>query len=1077
MARCRRCPSGLGERPELALGAHRDPGHPGHPLVDWDPDRRSLGCPERDHREAVVLVAKISLGMIVRNEGRTLRACLESVAPHVDEIVIGLGGESSDDTEIIARDFTDKVIPITWSNDFSAARNVVLDAVTGDWFLWIDGDDVLLGGEHLHDLIDENPHINAFYMGYDYGRDEHNQTIVFLVRERLVQLQPQLENRGWRWIHPIHEVLVSEGFEQNRMLVENVKVVHHKPPFKHAPERNLEILQQMLEDSEPNPDGRILAYLGNELASRGQFQEAINHWNRFIAVSGFLEERYQTQHKIADVYRVMGKLDKALAADFNAVSMKPDWPDAYFGLAETYYHMGNPVGTIEMTKNGASRERQETGLITNPLDYTYYPFVVLGLAHVAVNDFQSALAMFEQAYQIKPEETLKTQILALREEMEMQDLKTAYLKVREHLGRYDQWFAARQLIDATPKALTKDPEIQQVIRRTYQQTAHIDDWSVMVNFYKDNPHWKPMPEETILDPRWMEYPRTKFARQIAERLDAELILDWGCSDGFIALPLAKMGYRVRGFDLDPRCVELANDRARRWAVPADFQVGDVNSTEVDYVADLALLFEVLEHVIDPADTLTQLEKSARHIAITTPYLAWEKGRLADWDKEEPKGHLRIFDLADIEMLLNGRGQIMNLYRQKMGESAWIFSDYKVGVKTDLRITVFAPGTVEEWDPQMWAREGLGGSETAIIGLTEAFAAEGHRPFVYGRIENPGYYNGVCYRPAETFHPTVNQDVLIAWRMPEVADVTPRAKVKILWVHDMDFGDRLTPARASFFDTIVVLTNWHKQHMLETYPFLEADQLVVIGNGVDPSRFLAPVQRNPHKIIYSSSPDRGLDIILNIWPKIIEAVPEAELHIFYGWNNFDKFMDQYPQLRAFKEEIMPKLQSLPGIVQHGRVNQTTLSRELLESSIWLYPTYFKETYCITAVEAQLAGVIPITNRLAALAETVRSGIIIDGDVRQPKVQEQYTKAVIDVLRTPLDLRESKHSQVRAFAHASSWTEVASRWIEVIRQARGNRAKELVAVGNPAIRGNDALWLWEVPTNNSNNQEQGNPLPVE
>jgi hypothetical protein len=37
-------------------------------------------------------MATISLGMIVKNEARTLRACLESVAPYVAEIVIGLGG-------------------------------------------------------------------------------------------------------------------------------------------------------------------------------------------------------------------------------------------------------------------------------------------------------------------------------------------------------------------------------------------------------------------------------------------------------------------------------------------------------------------------------------------------------------------------------------------------------------------------------------------------------------------------------------------------------------------------------------------------------------------------------------------------------------------------------------------------------------------------------------------------------------------------------------------------------------------------------------------------------------------------
>jgi glycosyltransferase involved in cell wall biosynthesis len=971
--------------------------------------------------------AKISLGMIVRNEGRTLRECLESVAPFVDEIVIGLGGVSDDDTEAIAREFTDKIIPIEWNNNFSDARNIVLDAVTGDYFLWLDGDDTIVGGHLLRSYIERFPNVGAFYMGYDYGRDEHDQTVCYLIRERLVALYEGQPNRGWRWIQPVHEVLDST-VPVDIMKVDDIVVVHHKPPDKHSPMRNLEILYEQLAESEPNPDPRVLIYIGNELSIRGSQHEAIQYWKRFLKFSQWDQERYQTLHKIAAVYRVLGDTDRAIEYDLKAMEVLPSWPDAYFGLAETYYLLKNYAAVIEWTRIGSEKEVPQTGLIINPLDYSYKPAVILGLAHTALSDYDLAIKMFEQAYEVKPEETIKAQILVLKNELNLGSVVKSFLRLREHLGRTDQWMKVRQLFDALPKEIQEHPDIVDAWKRTEFQTAHINDPQIMVDFYRENPHWAPMPDKMIRDPRWLNYPRLAFARAVARRIKAESIIDWGCSDGFISLPLAEQGLLVHGVDLDPRCVDLANHRAEEWGLTARFSVGDVDHPPaMPMKADLAIAFELIEHVVSPSATLDQLEKSANHIAITTPYMAWEHGNINDWDKLEPKGHLRIFDHNDLEVLMTGRGQIWNIYKQPYGGSAWLFADYAPGVNLKSTVTIAAPGTVEEWNPRKYRAEGLGGSETAIVLLTEALARMQHRPIVYGSIDEPGYYNGVCYRPTELFRPEVKSDVFIAWRTPEVADLEVQATSKILWLHDVDAGDRLSEKRAAWFDHIVTLTEWHRSHVLERYPFLAPEKVIVIGNGVDVARFSAKPERNPMKVIYSSSPDRGLDIILEkIWPPVVEQVPDAELHIYYGWNNFEKFEDAYPQLKPFREKVQKLLLNSKGVIQHGRVPQDRLAREMLEASVWLYPTYFSETYCITAVEAQLAGAIPITNHLAALKETVSSGIIIDGDVHDPAVQEQYVRSVVDTLQTPLEDREKLHEQVMDNAPAHGWPEVAAQW---------------------------------------------------
>ncbi len=85
---------------------------------------------------------KISLCMIVRNNDKTLGACLESVVGSVDEVIIVDTG-SIDRTIEIAELFTKNIYNIKWESDFSRARNESIRHATGDAIFWIDSDDTV----------------------------------------------------------------------------------------------------------------------------------------------------------------------------------------------------------------------------------------------------------------------------------------------------------------------------------------------------------------------------------------------------------------------------------------------------------------------------------------------------------------------------------------------------------------------------------------------------------------------------------------------------------------------------------------------------------------------------------------------------------------------------------------------------------------------------------------------------------------------------------------------------------------------------------------------------------------------
>lgn len=97
----------------------------------------------------------LSLCMIVRDSARTLPACLESIAPWVDEMVVVDTG-SVDETREIARRFGASVFEFPWIDDFAAARNESLRHATGEWLFWMDSDDTIdeSNGRRLRELAE-----------------------------------------------------------------------------------------------------------------------------------------------------------------------------------------------------------------------------------------------------------------------------------------------------------------------------------------------------------------------------------------------------------------------------------------------------------------------------------------------------------------------------------------------------------------------------------------------------------------------------------------------------------------------------------------------------------------------------------------------------------------------------------------------------------------------------------------------------------------------------------------------------------------------------------------------------------
>jgi glycosyltransferase involved in cell wall biosynthesis len=346
--------------------------------------------------------------------------------------------------------------------------------------------------------------------------------------------------------------------------------------------------------------------------------------------------------------------------------------------------------------------------------------------------------------------------------------------------------------------------------------------------------------------------------------------------------------------------------------------------------------------------------------------------------------------------------------------------------------VCGPG-IERWDPDSVAQAGIGGSETAVVEMAKRMLSRGFEVTVYGSPTKEAIFGGVKYRNADRAKSS-KCDVSVAWRYCEHLEKGV-AKTRVLWVHDV-YAHSATWRRLIRADRVLALTQWHKKFLLDHHD-LHPAHVQVTRNGIDLDRFDVDVPRNQYKVVCSSSPDRYLPSLLDMWPRIVEREPLAELHVFYGFDNWLKHPN--PQQRQLCESLLARVQSLESRRVHyrGRVNQKDLAREFLSAGVWAYPTWFSETSCISAMEAQAAGLRMVTSPIAGLIETAGDrATMIEGDWLKRPYQDAFVEATIRAMQQPQ--KDDRRALQRHARDHFSWDGVADDWAKLFRQLLSDAA---------------------------------------
>lgn len=273
--------------------------------------------------------------LIVRDNTRTIRACLESLRPWVDELVVADTG-SKDDTPRIAAELGARVFHFTWCDDFSAARNESVRHARGEWVFWMDSDDVIdeANGKALRELA-YGPHpANVF--GYVVrvhctGPDPTDTDDVTVVDHvKLFRNRPEL-----RFEHRIHEQIIPAIRRAGGEVAwTDLFVVH--AGYDHTPEgqlkkkeRDLRILHRELTELPDHPF--TLFNLGMTYADVGEPSRAVGYLEDSLRHSALGDSHRRKAYSLLAFCRAaLGELPEAIRTCEEGLSECPEDIELHF---------------------------------------------------------------------------------------------------------------------------------------------------------------------------------------------------------------------------------------------------------------------------------------------------------------------------------------------------------------------------------------------------------------------------------------------------------------------------------------------------------------------------------------------------------------------------------------------------------------------------------------------------------------------------------------------------------------------------------------------------------------------------
>ena len=297
---------------------------------------------------------------------------------------------------------------------------------------------------------------------------------------------------------------------------------------------------------------------------------------------------------------------------------------------------------------------------------------------------------------------------------------------------------------------------------------------------------------------------------------------------------------------------------------------------------------------------------------------------------------------------------------------------------------------------------------------------------------------------EMLHKHVPKELLdqvqICTSIPGKVPIDPN-KVNILWQKNSwdqpnlqeFFGNK---SRHKEYDWYVFNSHWNYEKFRYFFD-IPTDRSVVIKNGTDnfPKRKIYK-KGNPIKILHHNTPWRGLNVVLRAMQEIKN--PNITLDVYSSTQVYgDEFKEQNDD--QFKP-LYEQAKQLSNVNYIGYKPNEYILKHMTDYDLYVYPSIFEETSCVSALEALASGVHVITNNFGALYETCAEWPVYVSYNTNYETMAKDTASAIEVAASYLHedyIQEHLEEQQKFYKRFYNWQKKGMEWTNFLKGAISER----------------------------------------
>lgn len=405
--------------------------------------------------------ATVALTMIIKDESDNLHKIISDSLGAFDQMVFVISDKETYEKarKWDWRGFDSGLIEFyyrEWTNRFDEARNFALDKVKTDYWFWLDADDTF-DFDYIKDIVRyaEDNSLDQVLLPYHYAHNEQGQIVALHWRERLVRTSHPFKWKGW-----VHEALITdEEFRADRV---NAPVIHSNSE-EHTKEsviRNHNILLEAVKESD---DPRYMLYLGSSLHALKDYRNSIKILDKYLEVSGSVDDSYRALCLMAEDYYLLNDFTSATDYALKASGLMPEYPQAYFLLAQWELFQDNYAECIEWVKVGDSKPDPNSLAVYDPT-MRERAYLMAAQSEFTLGNYNRALKWLRRMNERNP----------MRRELESGFLNEADAETFiQLLPKFEKYFESR---NALYMSLTNDLRYDQRLRGLRESVVEPTTW-------------------------------------------------------------------------------------------------------------------------------------------------------------------------------------------------------------------------------------------------------------------------------------------------------------------------------------------------------------------------------------------------------------------------------------------------------------------------------------------------------------------------------------------------------------------------------------------------------------------------